>query len=486
MRGRLVEHEHRLVGEHRPRQRRAGPVRRPRRPPPSPSRVCESVRQPVEPVTEACAPQRDLDLVVGGVRPSQADVLDDRRREHVRIVVDQADRAADLVERDSRARRPRRSVTRPVRGSMKRINSAAKSTCPHPDGPTTCELGPRRPGAGRRPRHDGRRAPQPARQPRRAASVAAIGSAGSPTGRAIADGGSGRSARRAGPSQRAPARRPTPASGSATSASASPSGTSTIRAATDGDTASRRPGRPRTATATADTPSPTWTRTAARHVAAATATAGPRAATRAADRRRSSRAAALTSACQATRCSSDLRRTRSPRRTAHARSATKVRSASLPPPGQHEADATPPGVRAPMARSGRRDQTSRPARAATRPTDAASRPGPHPQPLVDVRVDVIDDRGQHVSAARTECTWGERDQRRRTPGSTHPPGSAARHRARRSRSAYRSTGRAMPKVRTATIATSRVSTGGCSDARTISHPAVAVRATPAARRDSRA
>ena len=48
----------------------------------------------------------------------------------------------------------------------------------------------------------------------------------------------------------------------------------------------------------------------------------------------------------------------------------------------------------------------------------------------------------------------------------------------RSRSAYRSTGRAMPNARTATIATRRVRIAGWYDACTISQPAVAVRATP--------
>ena len=48
----------------------------------------------------------------------------------------------------------------------------------------------------------------------------------------------------------------------------------------------------------------------------------------------------------------------------------------------------------------------------------------------------------------------------------------------RIRSACRSTGRARPKSRTPTIATIRWSTGGCSLARVISHPAVAVSATP--------
>ena len=58
----------------------------------------EPVRESVEPVPEPDGPQRGRDLRPRRVGPREPDVLEQGRREHVRVVVDQAGGASYVVE----------------------------------------------------------------------------------------------------------------------------------------------------------------------------------------------------------------------------------------------------------------------------------------------------------------------------------------------------------------------------------------------------
>ena len=78
----------------------------------------------------------------------------------------------------------------------------------------------------------------------------------------------------------------------------------------------------------------------------------------------------------------------------------------------------------------------------------------HPQPVVEQGVDVVDDTGEQVAAARAEATGDQRDE----VGEDLARRSASSRRTTSwlsTRSAWRSTGRASPKRRTPTIATIR-------------------------------
>ena len=124
----------------------AGRARRPTpRAAPSPTWVWMPSGRRVDPRAEAGPVQRVADLVVGRVGPRQADVLGDRGGEDVRVVVDEAHRAAYVVERQPRAGPCRRARTSPETGSMKRTSVAARVDLPEPEGPVmpTCSPGRR-------------------------------------------------------------------------------------------------------------------------------------------------------------------------------------------------------------------------------------------------------------------------------------------------------------------------------------------------------
>ena len=96
--GGLVEHQDRLVGEQRASDAEPGPfaAREPG------VAVAEPGVQPVgqvgQPAVQPGPADRVGDLRVGGVRPGEPHVLDERGGEHVGVVVDQAGEPAYVVE----------------------------------------------------------------------------------------------------------------------------------------------------------------------------------------------------------------------------------------------------------------------------------------------------------------------------------------------------------------------------------------------------
>ena len=159
VRGRLVEHEHRSVGRGAP----ARAVSRWRWPPESSRALLADERvQPVrerrDPVADACAAERVLELGVGRARAREAEVLADRRVEDVRLLAGERERPADVVLAVARARRGRRSSTRPSSGSRKRSRRFVTVVLPAPLGPTSAI---RRPGSSRRSKPLERRPARP-------------------------------------------------------------------------------------------------------------------------------------------------------------------------------------------------------------------------------------------------------------------------------------------------------------------------------------
>ena len=97
MRGRLVEDEHRRIGEERPRDDEALALAAGELRSLLPDERVEAVRERLDPVVEPRTAQRVEELAVGRVGSGEPQVLADRRVEDVRLLPGERERAADVL-----------------------------------------------------------------------------------------------------------------------------------------------------------------------------------------------------------------------------------------------------------------------------------------------------------------------------------------------------------------------------------------------------
>ena len=100
VRGRLVEHEHPRVGQERPRQRDQLALARGQRLAALVHDRVEAVGHPLDDVGEADGVDGLPDLVVGGVRAGEGDVVAQAAGEQERLLGHHAELAAQRVDRD--------------------------------------------------------------------------------------------------------------------------------------------------------------------------------------------------------------------------------------------------------------------------------------------------------------------------------------------------------------------------------------------------
>ena len=94
---RFVEHEHRRIGEQRPRDHETLALAAGELPSLLSDECVEALWKPFDPVVEARAVQHAVELVVRGARPREPEILADGRVEDVRLLSRERERAADVL-----------------------------------------------------------------------------------------------------------------------------------------------------------------------------------------------------------------------------------------------------------------------------------------------------------------------------------------------------------------------------------------------------
>ena len=97
VRGRLVEHEHRRLGEQRAGEHDPLALATRELPALLADERVEAVREAQHPVQDACRAEGSRQVVVGCLRPREPEVVADARREEVRVLPRDGDHAAHVL-----------------------------------------------------------------------------------------------------------------------------------------------------------------------------------------------------------------------------------------------------------------------------------------------------------------------------------------------------------------------------------------------------